>query len=74
MKVDMSPEAISRRLREFDQIWEVCMALSKSRIIPSPRKIAEQEVIGNSPSTDIGTPSRDLMSPGPGMNPKTSHS
>ena len=38
MKVDMSPEGISRRLSEFDQIWELCMALSKSRIIASPKR------------------------------------
>ena len=47
MNTDMSREAISRRLNEFDQIWELCMALSKSRIVAS-RKRKEKK-----PSKDL---------------------
>lgn len=38
MKVDMSPEAVARRLHELNEVWRLCTALSKARIVGSARK------------------------------------
>lgn len=35
MKVDMSPEAIARRLNELNQLWKLCTTLSRARRISS---------------------------------------
>lgn len=31
MKIDMSPKAIERRLKELNEIWLLCVTLSKAR-------------------------------------------
>ncbi len=32
MKIDMSPEAVTNRMRALDQLWELAVALKSSRI------------------------------------------
>ncbi len=31
MKIDMSPKAIERRLKDLNEIWLLCVTLSKAR-------------------------------------------
>jgi len=35
MKPDMSPQAVSRRLNELNQLWKLCVTLSKARPVAS---------------------------------------
>ena len=36
MKVDMSPSAVSLRLRRVSQLRRLCLALGKATVIPAP--------------------------------------
>ena len=36
MKIDMSPDAITRRMLALDQLWELSMALRSSKVLGSP--------------------------------------
>ncbi len=38
MKVDMSPEAVTKRMEELDQLWELTIALQSSEIIKDERE------------------------------------
>ena len=38
MKVDMSPKAIERRLNDLNEIWLLCVTLSKARRVPAKTK------------------------------------
>lgn len=48
MKVDMSPEAIARRLNELNEVWNLCMVLSKARIVSSARKKEKKKSLAKS--------------------------
>ena len=38
-RVDMSPEAIARRLREVSDILELCLSLQKAKLLGSARDL-----------------------------------
>ena len=41
-RVDMSPEAVGGRLDLLDQLWEICMTLSRSQIIDTVETNSDQ--------------------------------
>jgi hypothetical protein len=57
--VDMSPQAISRRLEELNQLWELCVTLQSSRIVAGsatmPGKVSDAQ-----PSMVTDHPRKDL--------------
>ncbi len=42
-KIDMSSEAITRRLRQTDQLRELCLSLMKAKKESDEKKKSEQE-------------------------------
>jgi hypothetical protein len=47
MKVDMSPEAVTARLKLASQLRRLCLSLGKARPVDHP---AEQPAVANAPS------------------------
>jgi hypothetical protein len=44
MEVDMSPEAVTRRMEELNQLWELMVALQSSEIIESEDKAKDEKI------------------------------
>ncbi len=42
MRVDMSPEAITQRMYELNQLWELTVALKSSEIVEEPENGQKQ--------------------------------
>lgn len=34
MKIDMTPQAVTNRMKMLDQLWELSVALKSSKIVP----------------------------------------
>ena len=58
MKIDMSPDAVTRRMLALDQLWELSMALRSSKVLASPMTGRDTAHPGNS---IIDSPSIDQM-------------
>lgn len=43
MEVDMSPEAVTQRMEELNQLWELAVALQSSEIIESENKEKDEK-------------------------------
>jgi len=41
-KVDMSPSAIERRLKEFNEVWKLCVTLANARRTSTSNKQASR--------------------------------
>ena len=42
MKVDMSPQAVTRRMIALDQLWELATALKSSKIVVKDKKTIDK--------------------------------
>ncbi len=43
MKIDMSPEAVTNRMRALDQLWELAIALKSSELVRDPDETPNSE-------------------------------
>lgn len=54
MKIDMSPEAVTNRMRALDQLWELAVALRSSKIERYPDEVRkENKKVDSSTNTDV---------------------
>jgi hypothetical protein len=47
MKIDMSPEAITNRLKIMEQLWELSVSLMQAKEVSEPTLLSEKSLAEN---------------------------